>query len=288
MKKFLFFSFSVVGASLAQTHAASYLSDFSGLALEQALDGVDGWTQSHPNETALDELDNLVEYPWAYGTEIITSGPGVTPVTTTPAAAVGGYYNTTPTVAGAFYASHSLSLEKGMLFQMRFALNDSEGFYLDGDPTLYGGQRNSFRISFYDAAYEVFALVFDPNPNPTALTDTNDSWNVSSSSGGVQTSPTMAVFQDQLYTLNLSLLPRSGNLNYFYSLSSDNTANGQGALTGLTGQIDSMRIGIDPTAGEYGTNQLMFEGIAATAPEPSSFLLLAVAGSGLILRRRRL
>jgi len=279
MKYSILLSLSVLGISSATLQAATYTSNFSGLGVGAPLAGVDGWTQSSDNY--VDPGDGTV-YPWAYGTEVIVGA------STIPAAAVGGYYNTdTPTVGG-FYAAQSLSFDKGMFLNMKFAISDSAGFTLPDDPTVYGTERNSFRISVYNQSSEVFALVFDPVSNPDALTDTNDAWNVSSSSGGIQGPTIMAVYESGVYTLGLSLLPSDGNLNYSYSLTGGNTANAHGVLTGVTGEIDSLRIGIDPLAGQFGTNQMTFYNVATAVPEPSSLLLLASAAGGLVLRRRRL
>lgn len=262
--------------------AATYTSNFSGLAAGAILEGVDGWTQNYAND-----FDGSVTYPWAYGDGVITSAPG-DPVVTIPAAAVGGYYSTFTPPGGSFYAAHELSMVKGMLFEMNFAIGDSTGFYLDEDPVLYGTKRNPFKISFYDQAYEVFSLVFEPNINPTAVFDTNDTWNFSSSSGGTPTADLGAVFEDQLYNFRLSILPKNGNFDYFYSVTSgDSRQNGQGILTGLTGKIDELRIGIDATEGEFGTNQLLFEGITAAVPEPSTCFLALITAGGMMFRRLR-
>jgi len=59
-------------------------------------------------------------------------------------------------------------------------------------------------------------------------------------------------------------------------------------LTGLASQsIAQLQIGIMETNGAFGTNHLVFEGITAAIPEPSSLMVFGIAGVCLTLRRRR-
>jgi hypothetical protein len=280
MKRTFFITSLAVGLLSFSAHAASftYVSDFSGLGVDVPLDGIDGWQQSEPNFSE--------EFPRAFGAQISIGG------TFRPAAAIGGYYDPFPAEDGRFYIYHTLSLSQGMSFSMNFALLDSVG-YTDPDDAnspIYGLERNPFEIGFYNGNTEVFSLVFDPNPGPDSEENPDDTWNVSISSRGVKSlQPSMAIFETQLYALNLSLTPNDSDLNYWFSLTSTNTMSSSGILSGIGGdQITEMRIGIDPdpTSGFYGTNLLVFEGITAV-PEPSSVLLLGSAAACFVLRRRR-
>ncbi len=173
---------------------------------------------------------------------------------------------------------------------MNLAMIDSEAYEVDG--VFYGGGRNSFHIGFYDGTAEVFALVFDPNVDedePDSEINPNDSWNVSASSGGIKSTASMAVVEAALYSLTISLTPNGANLDYAFSLTSNTSGSSSGTLNGLgSAAISQMRIGIDPLAGEYGTNHLVFDGITAAVPEPSSLLLLGAAAGTIALRRRRI
>jgi hypothetical protein len=278
MKPASFIASAIWAAGALTSNAAVYVSDFSALNVGDTLEGIDGWRQSEATF-----IEDGVSYPWAFGTEIVSNG------ITRTAAAVGGYYNTIPADAGGFYAARTLSLGQSLVFSMRLAINDSEAFEIDGD--FFGAERNSFQVGFFDGDAEIFSLFFDPNVDPdepNAQLNPNDSWNVSASSGGIKSSASMAVLESQLYLLNITLTPNGSNLDYFFSLASTNTLSSSGSLSGLAGaSIDEMRVGIEPKNGEYGTNHIIFEGVTAAIPEPSSFLLLTLAAGGLALRRRR-
>jgi hypothetical protein len=274
-----FIASAALGFCCFSAQAASYTSDFSGLSVGGSLAGVDGWQQSEANYS-----EDGSDYPWAFGTEIQPlTGPN------RPAAAVGGYYNTDPAVAGRFYASHTISLTPGMLFSLNFAMIDSKSFEFGG--AFFGGERNSFQVGFYDGVYEVFSLVFDPNVDPdepNAELNPNDTWNVSASSGGIKSTASMAILESQVYGLKLSLVPNGANLDYRFSLTGNNTLSSSGSLGGLAmAEINELRVGIDPLGDQYGTNHLVFEGATEVIPEPSSLFLLAAAAGGMALRRRR-
>lgn len=290
MRHYPLLSFAIAGFTTLSASASTYVSDFTGLNPGDALVGIDGWTQSVPNDSGLEDIDGvetLVQYPWAFGSSINGN----------PAAAVGGFYNTDPPASGAFYASHTLSLDGLMDFQMNFTMVDSEPFDIGG--TMYGGERNRFSIGFHNSiGAEMFSLVFDPNidaENPDPLLNSFDTWNVSSSSGGLQTTATMAVIEGGLYSLQLSLVPNAGNLNFNYSLTSSiNTQYANGMVAGLSNaEITELRIGISATddglgnGSQLGTNYLAFEGVGAAIPEPSSLLLFSFTFGGLALLRKR-
>jgi hypothetical protein len=278
MKSHTLLALAITGLATIQAHAAGYISDLTGLNAGDPLVGVDGWGQSHPNDG---------DAVWAFGSAINGS----------PAAAVGGYYNTDlPAGASGFHAYQNLSLTSGMAIDIGFALADSIPFDVDG--TFYGAERNRFDIGFFNASGdEILSVMFDPNvdfENPDPLTNLFDTWNVSTSSGGVQTSATMAVIEGAFYSMHLLLLPVAGNMNLSYSMTGSNTQSSSRVLTGLGNEaITQMRVGITGTdagggnGNQFGTNFIAFNGIAATIPEPSSILLCSITLGGLVLRRRR-
>jgi hypothetical protein len=273
MKTKTILSLIAAGFTTLSATAATYVSDFTGLAPGDSLDGFNGWTQSSPNES-----DEDGTYPWAFGTTIGS----------TPSAAVGGYYNTDPAPGGEFYASHTVSLSyPGILFDMRFSIVDSVGWEDDG--VMYGTERNTFRLGFQNAGSEVFSLVFVPNSGaPDPEFPLGNTLNVFTSiNGALSADPLMAIYADQLHDLQVSLLPDgNGNLNYSFSLAAGTTQTRSGVIADAN-EIDEFQVGILPTNGQYGDNHLAFGNITATIPEPSSLVLIGTALGGFALRRRR-
>lgn len=267
------------GSCLA-AQAATYVSDFSDLSTGAPLDTVDGWQQSAPN------FDSI--YPRAFGTQLAVG---------TPAAAVGGYYDTEPpTGEGYFSAYHGLDIElhSPASFYTNFAIVDSEGFDVDG--TLYGTERNPFQITLRNAANaELFSLIFDPvlgeNPDPTA--SSTDAWNVAWSTGGVKSLPIAAIFEAAIYGFNLQFNPDGSNVGFTLTVNGTNSFSYSNSLSGLAEeQIARIEFGISAVESEatgtpqFGTNHIVFEGIAAI-PEPSLGLLTGSAVLVLAMRRRR-
>jgi len=272
--------------------ASVYLSDFSGLPVNGALEGVDGWQQNGPNDT-----DGTTVYPLAFGSMIGED----------PAAAVGGFYVTDPPNPNEeFHAYHALSLlaSRQLTLTMNFAINDSTGFDpngigygepgFDGSGIIYGQERNSFRIGLHNTLDdEFFALVFDPvvgDPDPNASLD--DVWNVSWSTGGVK-STVMAIYESQLYSLTMSFIPDGDDVDFSFSVAGLNTATTGGTLIGLSDEeITEIQVGISPTyssvteSQQLGTNHIVFNNIVAI-PEPSSLILAGSGVMALTVRRRR-
>ncbi len=262
------------------SHAATYSSDFSGLGPNDPLvpaangigPGYNGWTQSEPNPP-----DDPIQgpAPIAYGQAITGVGRGV---------AVGGL-NATPT-GDSFYVDHTVGIP--------FAFSSLSATFTMGrtnvDPTI----QNRFEIGAYSAgSINLFSLVAEPSTDP-------DIWLIDYRSGAgsnIQLSTTQAFSINQITDMTASFTPSGLDINFALTLSAGgNTLNFSGTLPGLAAaSFDSVRIAMDKVAGTnpttnpfdaYGTNFIAVSGINAV-PEPSSFLLLGLAGCAVLRRKRR-
>jgi len=250
--------------------AAIYTSDFTGLGLEESVEGVDGWQLSEPNYE-----DGIFEYYRAFGSSI--NGQ--------PAAAVGGFYDTFATDSGEFYVYRALTvdLSQNFSFSMTFAFADSDDF---------GPNRSQFTIGFYDGTTEFFSLVFRPVLNEVISPDYPEGeglWTVFTSTGGVisESSIGLAAQTGQPYLFNFS---STSDGTYNYSVGSSLlTFSGEGLLDDLAGSsITELRVGMALEDGqdEFGSNVIIFNGITAI-PEPSGLLLATSGALAAIFRRRR-
>lgn len=264
-----------LAAFVASSEAAVYTLDLSGADPQSPVDGVDGWVQSEPNF-----VDGEV-YPRAFVHQLGSS----------PALALGGYYDSEPAslgssinisqqVSGLGFNASSLNLD--------FSLIDSEDFDVD---------RNQFSIGFFDSSGdELISLVFRPTSQSGTPELTTATWNMYISSGGVLGPAFGAVLEGDaisggVYSLSLMTVPSGGGgVGYNVSVSSSLNSQGtSGTLAGLGGaQIDSVRLGWEEDGSEtFGSNFLAVAGLTVAVPEPSSLLLGLGAMLPLALRRRR-
>lgn len=280
MKAYRLATILIAAGSTVPAYSTSYVSDFSSLSPGAALENIDGWHQSASNYDSI--------YPRAFGTQV---GGG------TPAAAVGGFYDTEPPAGEDYFcAFHSLDLAllSPASFNVNFALVDSEGFEVDG--IIYGSERNPFEITLRNAANaELFSLIFDPvlgeSSDPTASPD--DLWNVSWSSGGVKSLPIAAIYEASMYGLNLQFNPNGSNVEFNLGLNGINSFSYSDTLNGMSSeQITRIEFGIHAVTSEavgspqFGTNHIVFEGLSVV-PEPSVTLLTGGALFVMTMRRRR-
>lgn len=255
--------------------AAIYTSDFSGLGLEESLEGVDGWQLSEPNY-----IEGNIEYFRAFGGSLGGS----------PAAAVGGLYDPLLTNVNVdffhAYRAMTVDLSRNFNFSMTFAIRDSE--------TAYYPNRSQFTIGFHSGNVEFFSLVFKPVLNEEISEEYPQGdglWTIFTSTGGVLSSQDigLAAQTEQPYLFNFSTSSDDGTYNY--SVGSTLLAySGGGLLEDLAAEsITELRVGMQLANGSqevFGSNYIMFNGITAI-PEPSGLILVSIGALAGIFRRRR-
>ena len=264
--------------------SADYILDLSGYSVGDAVDGIEGWTQSVPNY--VDPGDSTV-YPRGFVTQVGSSN----------AIGLGGYYDSDPNAGGspAVYLQHdlgftTLSLDKSSM-SFDFAVVDSGSF----DP-----DRNQFSIGYYDSSGdELISAVFRPASQSSDPGLTTALWNVYWSTGGVMSAtPAFAIAESGFYSLSLDTLAAGSDVGFRMRLSSGvNSQSTTGSLTGLAGtDLSALKIGFiedgteDPVnggGGGYGENFIALNNLVVTVPEPSSLLLCAGSVMTLLFARRR-
>jgi len=251
-------------------------------------DGVDGWTQSEPNFSAL--------HPRSYVSEFSDGALRVTGFS------LGGYYDTEPLSS----ASNNITVSQGLpgnhgaagaVLTADFQLLDS---YHLNDPTDAGsGYFDTDRNLFSLGLSGLVTVVFKPIAQ-SASPGTNDAtWHAHLSVGG-STNPThfAVVRESGLHTLEVSMTAR--NLTDLAYLARITDGNGdsefvRGVLSGANGTAlgdVSVGWGVDGSEGQrldtLGSNSIAISALSVTIPEPSSSsLLLAGMGALLFVRRRR-
>jgi len=260
----------LLAAFVASSEAAVYTMNLTGAASQSPADGVDGWVQSEPNY-----VDGEV-YPRSFIHQLGSS----------PALALGGYYDSEAGSGSTIYMSQDVSpmYFRAASLGLNFSLIDSDP--IDAD-------RNQFSIGFYDGSgNELISLVFRPTSQSATPDITTATWGTYLSSGGVLGPAIGGVFEGDavsggVYSLLLTTVPVSGGgVGYNVNLGGQTTT---GTLSGMGGaQIETVRLGWTSDAGEtFGTNFLAVSNMVVSVPEPSSALLGMAALLPLALRRRR-
>lgn len=265
MKSFLLSPVLII-ALAGVAHSAGYVMNLGAAAPGDQLVpipdsiGVDGWTQS--------EANNAADQPKAF----------IATVNTSTGIAVGAYYD--DFANNPFYANREVSLAlDGSSLSLTVGLLDSTDLF---------PERNDFSIGLLDSGGNNLATI-----NFFANTTTYDpniigSWNVS-----INGNTAFAAVQDNSsYDILISFAANGTNIDYDVSLTdyqaTPNVVTDDGTLTGAaTETISNLRLGVDlGLSAAFGDN---FMGVTNVSliPEPSTTLLVGLAGIGLALRRKR-
>ena len=158
--------------------------------------------------------------------------------------------------------------------------------------------RDQFGISLSNGNTDVFSLLFTPqtqSAGPSA--ETNAKWNVGYrlGLGSVTTFASFTVQENIRQHLDLSFQQNTGNASLtdvFVSLRTGTVPSAvtiktiTGAVLNPNALVDEFNFLWTKQVSEYGSNQIFVDNLSVI-PEPSSSLLLGLAGVCLVSRRRR-
>lgn len=250
--------------------AALFVSDLSGLAINDPLDGFvdDGsaWTVNlEPNQGDL-----------AYG-ETVAAQPGFQL----------GVANDIPTgSATSFSATHSVGIPlvsptaQPTLVQTTFVIVDS-------DPNGGFPDRNDYSIGIYDGATLLFSINFEA-AQQFQPDGPNSVWNVTWSSGASTTPTTLGVLEEAPYTFTATFGANGGDVDFNLNLNGGlNGTYFSGVLTGLAGATITdyavtSRVG---SGADWGSGVIGVTGITVI-PEPSTALFFGLSSLAFLRRRR--
>lgn len=161
-------------------------------------------------------------------------------------------------------------------------------FAIQGSNELNPG-RDAFGFSFRDSLNNnLFTISLVP-----VASLTNDTFQVRYTVGANPTlnaldvnNDPMYIGQDALYSLNLSFLTNGLNPTFSATIVGTNSATFTGTATGL-GASSTGRFGMEWNLDGDGANNGLIVDNITVVPEPSSMLLLGLAGLGLVSRRKR-
>lgn len=266
---------------LSVSSAASYFSDFDSIPGNASLSGADGWVTNDPYVPA----GNFGQ------TDYVGIISGYSQTLTDNWALLGGATGFTPGQSTVYlWRPVDLTGASGASFTV-----GSMAVISSALPRL---SADTFGWTFRDSSDNtLFSLRFDPETDGP-LGDLNiRMYNSSGTEFLAAGSGDWDIYYNSIYSLNVSV-SSSGLVDVsFTDANSITTQAITGAATGInpasisgvaaTWVLDSPGPGVDgtPQTG-FGSNSLVFDNYGLV-PEPSSTLLLGVAGLGLALRRRR-
>lgn len=229
--------------------------------------GKDGWTINDPDYNVTDTRG--LSY-----SNFLNSSLG---------AQVGGYY-AVPVANSSIYLSHAATVGlQSSSFDVDFAIQASN----EANPG-----RDAFGFSFRGASNEnLLTISFVPYTSPTYPLD--DAYQVRYTVGALGTvnaqdgnGDPMFMFHNGFYSLELDFTPNGANPTFSATLTGSNPQTFSGTATGL-GASSIARVGAEwNLVGDGGNNGLIFDNISLV-PEPSSSLLICLAGLGFVSRRKR-
>lgn len=272
-----FFSSLIAGAIVVSSaHAASYSTNFSfyenGTTPYPAsgnVAGNDGWTI---NGSSIDETSGVsfIVATWISGKAIGVGGLSAPPATPT----VGLMHD-----AGVLFGSSSVSFE--------FAMVDT------GNDNPF---RDTFGISLTNASNtgNLFSILFVPVDDSPADPDADDNgrWNLFYQVGATTPQPTgLSIFEGtNPYSFDLGFTANGANTNFVLGIGSElNSLQTEPIEVAVNPNTSTGKFGVTWTPSDYpnaGEGYLLVDNLSVV-PEPSSAVLLGLAGFGLLSRRKR-
>jgi hypothetical protein len=263
--------------------AAIYTADFSGLADGATLNGHLGWSVSPP--LGADVPDVL-----AYGAAV-NGDRGFQLGTALDAPADSTIVANRAGISGIAFVSTGA---QPTVFSTNFALVDSTGV------APFGTHRVSYNISLYGGSTELFTVSFSPNNNTPAGMD--DAWGVSFASsqpisysglpylvGEYDDFGTPGDVSDDVGIHNLTATFTQGvgsAVNFSVTIAGATSNTWTGTIQNLAlAPLNTVQVGSTRTVDGWGDGVIAIQGLSIV-PEPSSALLVGLAGLGLLRRRR--
>ncbi|MFM7181396.1 MAG: PEP-CTERM sorting domain-containing protein [Verrucomicrobiales bacterium] len=270
----------------ANASAAIYAPDFTGLGDDQTLHGFGGWLLFPLSGDSSGS-------PLAYGAEVggargFHIGAALDAPSEGNMTAMSGPISGLSLVSSAGYTPTT--------FSTNFLIVDSSGASVPGG----FDERNNYSISLYDGATELFTVSFAAFPHAfetDAGLATDNAWELSfGSSAGISnyTGANWGVYEydelagEGLYTFSVTFTDAgSGNVNFSATVAGTFSNTWTGTLAGLgSASITQIRFGSNlGTESAWGDGVMGISGLSIV-PEPSSALLVGLAGLGFLRRRR--
>lgn len=273
MKKVFVSALLLAGTYAA--NAATYSTTFEGppypaVGTDADLNGLDGWSVSDTSTGFL-----------SFVTEVVEPIGG-----STNYGGVGGLFDapSSPVVS----VSHGYTAQLGNItYNLRVSLLDSTNSFPN---------RDSFGITLLSGGSNLFSINLTPTVTDPATPEASSSdgvWDMSYTAGGNTVTLNQALIEGGLYDLALTFSPSGANQTSFVLGTTGDatlTRNGSFAvnpatLVGGIGFEHRVTGAADPF-NNSGDNALLFDNINVV-PEPSSVLLVGLAGFGFAFRRVR-
>jgi hypothetical protein len=256
-----------MGLVAASAASSVYIQNFNGYSTSPSDDvnGQDGWTINNTAD----------QYSFVYPT-LANQGNGIN-------LGDASVVDVLPPVSPVTLSHAYTGQMGGLTLAFDFAIIDSyaAGFY----------HRDNFGISLTNGSTNLLSIIFTPQiptPSDPTVSDTNGAWDVDYSSAYGSGTLNMTFFETNQYQFLLECVANGANTDFTLSLTGGNT------------RSDTKTLSLDPSAladqfninwakvgsNAYGSNYIALDNLAIV-PEPSSALLLCLAGLGFVARRKR-